>query len=243
MTKTTTATSPAIRGSTSRLSSAGLKAKSQPQRVYERIKDMILTSELQPGAYVLHEELSERLGVSRTPVREALIRLEQEGLVENRPRHGVRALPVSTNDMRDIYQILAALESTAARTVAERGLDPSSLAQLKQAVDDMDKALMQDDLDAWVNADSRFHRLLVEFSGNARLIGIVATVVDQSHRVRLLTLRLRPKPTASNRDHRAVVEAIRKRRPDVAGEVHYQHRKKNGEMLIQILERLNLRTL
>jgi DNA-binding GntR family transcriptional regulator len=119
----------------------------------------------------------------------------------------------------------------------------SSPAQLKQAVGDMDKALLQDDLDAWVDADSRFHRLLVESSGNARLICIVATVVDQSHRVRLLTLRLRPKPTASNRDYRAVVEAIRKRRPDVAGEVHYQHHKKNGEMLIRIPQRLNLNTL
>jgi DNA-binding GntR family transcriptional regulator len=214
-----------------------------PQRVYDALKQMILGNELAPGAYVLHEELAQRLGVSRTPVREALIRLEQDGLVEIKPRHGMRVVPVSIEAMREIYEILTALEALAAELVARRGLSDAELTSLEATVDEMDAALARDDLETWAEADSLFHRLLVGFSGNGRLQAIVGTVVDQSHRVRRLTLRLRPKPVRSNSDHRAVVEAVRRRDPDTAYSVHHHHRQASGEMLIAILERLNLKVV
>jgi DNA-binding GntR family transcriptional regulator len=215
---------------------------SQPQRVYQRLKQMILDNELQSGAFVLQEELGAMLGVSRTPIREALIRLESEGLVEIRPRHGMRVLPVSIAAMREIYEVLTALEALAARLVAERGLSRHQLVALDAAVSDMDAALASSDLDAWAEADQRFHALLVAFSNNSRLIDMVETVVDQSYRVRRLTLRLRPKPIASNADHRAVVTAIRKRNPDEAYKVHERHRRVSGEMLIELLGRLEIKT-
>jgi DNA-binding GntR family transcriptional regulator len=206
--------------------------------VYDRLKAMILDNELPPGSFVLQEELAERLGVSRTPVREALIRLEKEGLIEIRPRHGMRVLPVSGRAMQEIYEVLTALEGLAAELVARRGIASAELARLEAAVGDMDKALAHDDLDAWSEADGRFHRILVELTHNSRLIGMVATVLDQAHRVRRLTLRLRPKPVNSNKDHRALVEAIRAGDGARAGAIHSAHRRASGAMLVALLERL-----
>ena len=215
---------------------------SQPQRAYERLRQMILDNELQAGAYVLQEELGAMLGVSRTPIREALIRLEQEGLVEIRPRHGMRVLPISIEAMREIYEVLTALEALAARIVAKNGLVRHQLAAMEQAVADMETALKANDLDGWASADQRFHALLVGYSGNSRLIAMVETVIDQSYRVRRLTLRLRPKPVASNSDHRALVEAIRARDSERAYHVHEQHRRKSGEMLVELLKKLEIKT-
>lgn len=212
-------------------------------RVYATLRRMILDAELQPGAYVLHEDLAARLGVSRTPVREALIRLEQEGLIEIKPRHGMRVVPVSIDDMREIYELLTGLESLAAELTARRGLAPEQLAELQAAVDRMDEALDRNDLDRWAEADARFHRLLVAYAGNRRLEAMVASVLDQSRRARRLTLRLRPKPVASNADHRAVVEAIRTGDWRTAKRVHEKHRRENGDMLIELLRNLDLPAL
>jgi DNA-binding GntR family transcriptional regulator len=210
---------------------------------YQDIKAMIIEGTLVPGEMILEQELAERLEMSRTPVREALIRLEQEGLLEIKPRRGARVLPVSVDDMREIYQLLTVLEATAAKAAATRGVSPSELAALEQAVTDMDASLAIDDLNAWAEADARFHARLVDASGNHRLIVFVATMVEQSQRVRRLTLHLRPRPTGSNEDHRAVVEAIRARDPVTAERIHHRHREQSGEMLVELLERLRLTRL
>lgn len=212
-------------------------------RAYETLRRMILDNQMPPGAYMLHEELAARLGVSRTPVREALIRLEQDGLIEIKPRHGMRVVAISVDDMREIYRLLTVLEALAAQMVAERGLGPAELAQLDAAVGAMDAALAVDDLDAWAAADTRFHGLLVSYAGSRRLEAMVSGMLDQSHRVRQLTLRLRPKPVDSNADHRALVDAIRQRDAAAAAAVHRAHRERSGAMLIGILQRLRLDNL
>ena len=87
---------------------------------YEQIRRRILDNAWPPGHRALEQEVALALGMSRTPVREALMRLQAEGLVEVIPRHGMRVLPVSPNDMREIYQILTALECMAAELLAQR---------------------------------------------------------------------------------------------------------------------------
>ena len=216
---------------------------SQTERAYREIRRQILNNVMTPDSQYLEEELARSLKMSRTPVREALIRLSDERLVEVRPRHGARVLPVSVDDMREIYELLTELKSLAARRVAERGLGPKEIALLETAVSDMEEALQRDDLDAWAKADDRFHCALVKLSGNTRLVQIVRTFRDQVHRARMQTLRLRPKPTASNRDHAAVVAAIKKRDGATAAGVHQRHRAEAGKMLLQLLERRGLVSL
>lgn len=206
------------------------------ERAYGEIKRRILDNEMAVGIQYLEQELAELLDMSRTPVREAMVRLADEGLVEIRPRHGMRILPVSAADMREIYQILIALEATAAELVAERGADPDQLAQMTAAVADMDRAMAEDDLQSWAAADERFHRLLVDNCGNARLRALVGTFWDQSHRARMATLNLRPKPIDSSKDHAALVDAIARRDPAAARTLHREHRLRAGGTLVAILE-------
>ncbi len=216
---------------------------SQTERAYDQIKRRILENDMPAGFQVLEQELAQMLDMSRTPVREALIRLAEEGMIEVRPRHGMRVLPVSADDMREIYEILTSLESTAAELVAARGVTDTELAALKQAVADMDAALAKDDLRKWAEADENFHMLLVKYSGNERLHALVNTFWEQSHRVRLVTLRLRPKPMNSNKDHAAVVDAIAKGDREAARRLHHKHRVKSARTLLTLLKEHGLTQL
>lgn len=209
---------------------------SQSERAYQDLKRRILDNEMPAGFQALEQELAEMLTMSRTPVREALIRLAKEGIVEVRPRHGMRVLPISVDDMREIYEILTGLEGIAAEVVAKRGLTKEQLAALHDAVSAMDATLLEDDLAGWAEADQCFHNLLVEYCGNERLRTWVNTCCDQVHRARMATLRLRPKPVDSNKDHAAVVDAIERRDAEAARRIHHQHRVRAGAMLVEILK-------
>ncbi|MEP7328047.1 MAG: GntR family transcriptional regulator, partial [Betaproteobacteria bacterium] len=168
---------------------------------YQAIRRRILDNVYPPGQQVLESVLAEDLGISRTPVREALIRLANEGLVEVIPRHGMRVLPVSPLDMREIYEVLTALESAAAEMLARRKPSDAELKSLVDATRDMTRALKANDLDGWAAADERFHQGLVELTGNRTLIDAVARLGDRVHRARMFTLRLRPKPVNSTQEH------------------------------------------
>lgn len=213
---------------------------SQTQRAYDELKLLILENRLPAGSQALEQEVAQRLKMSRTPVREALIRLAQEGMVEVRPRHGMRVLPVSVADMREIYDLLASLEAAAAGAAARHGITAEQMAALEQAVEDMEDAVQRDDRAAWAAGDAAFHRQLVEASGNRRLVAMVETIRDQSHRVRMLTLQLRPRPVNSNRDHADVLQAIRDRDEETAYRVHRRHRVEAGRLLITLLEQHGL---
>ncbi len=222
---------------------AAARRKPFTEQAYEQIKQRILGNVLPPGTQMLEQQLADDLGMSRTPVREAAIRLAREGLVEVRPRHGIRVLPVSAGDMREIYEILTALESAAAEACARRGLTEAEIEQLNQAVEDMDRALVDDDLEAWAAADEAFHRALTGLGGNRRLQALVDTIWDQAHRARMVTLRLRPKPKGSNDAHRALVAAIVARDSETARRLHHQHRQESGDLLIDILNHFGLSQL
>lgn len=206
------------------------------ERAYVDIKQRILDNEFPAGHQLMEAEIGELLEISRTPVREAMMRLESEGLVEVRPRHGMTVKPISVSDMREIYAVLTGLESTAAYQAAQRHLPESDIAALRQALEEMNAALKADDLKAWASADANFHRLLVSMSDNSRLIQLVDRFMDQVQRVRLLTLKLRPKPTQSNKDHSRVVDAIEARDAEAAREIHRKHRENAGKLLVDLLE-------
>lgn len=207
------------------------------EQAYAELRRRILDNVYAPGFQALESALADELGVSRTPLREALIRLQDEGLVEVVPRHGMRVLPVSAADMKEIYEILTSLEAMAAELVALKRPAPAELAALEKASRDMEKALKKDDLDAWAEADERYHRQLIELCGNRRLAAVVYNYWDRAHRARMFTLRLRPKPVNSTHEHLAVVEAIRRGDAVAARELHRAHRERGSRELLEILSR------
>ena len=207
---------------------------------YEQIRRRILDNVWPPGHRALEQEVALALGMSRTPVREALMRLSGEGLVEVIPRHGMRVLPVSPTDMREIYEILTALECMAAELLARRQPSAAELKPLIDATKAMDKALKLEDLDAWAAADERFHAQLLELAGNRQLQATVLNYWDRAHRARLFTLRLRPKPVNSTKEHMQMVERLRAGDAEGAARVTRAHRERANRELLVIFDRFKL---
>lgn len=218
------------------------RAPSATARAYDELKRQILRAELQPHEQLLEQDLAERLGMSRTPVREACIRLQSEGLVEIVPRRGVRIVAISAEDMAQVYDVLGVLEARAAE-LAARHASPDQLERLDAAVTRMHDALDAGDLDAWAAADADFHVRLVEASGNRHLVETTTRYADLVHRARMVTLRLRPTPTGSSDDHRSLVEAIRSGDAARAGSAHLAHRRAVAENLVALLAHHSLSSL
>jgi DNA-binding GntR family transcriptional regulator len=216
------------------------RAPTAPEAAYQRLKAMILDNALPPGTQRLEAELAVELGMSRTPVREAMLKLQQDGLVAVTPRHGMRVLPISAADMREIYDVLTSLEPAAAELLARRRLPPDRLRPLHDSCDAMEAALAAGDRAAWAAADVAFHRGLLDLCGNQRLAAMVMQVWDQSHRARMLTLNLRPLPAASTAEHRAIMVAIAAGDGDGARELFRLHRRRGGAELTGLIERSGL---
>src|SRR5262249_1362366 len=133
----------------------------------------------------------------------------------------------------------------AAELLAERAADErAATARALEGVNKtMEKALKTNDLTAWAKADALFHRLLIEHSGNKRLLRMYHTIMDQSHRARMITLRIRPRPEGSVVKHRSIVKAIERGNPANARDAAKQHRVRARNELIPLLEQVGLRHL
>jgi len=201
------------------------KAKStRVDNAYDRLKSEILKGELPPGFQAPEPDIANRLGMSRTPVREALIRLEADGLVDLVPRRGAKVLPISRKDICEIFQILSALEALAARTAASRQNDPEKSEGVKELLDRADAFLKQGDIEAWAVLDDQFHRWLARLSGNARLEAEIEGFLDQIYRANNVLLRLNKAPASNADDHRKIFQAVLAGDGEVAAETARTHR-------------------
>ena len=219
------------------------KSLSNAQLATQALRELIFSGELSPGSDHLESELADRLGMSRTPVREAALVLEGQGLLEVRPRKGVRILQLSPDDMREVYDVLTALECLAAERAAAARYGDKDLRGLERTIENMERAIGVEDRHAWATADDRFHGELVRLGGNRRIVEIVDRMSDQVRRARAVTLFVRPLPVASIQDHRAVYQAIRNHDPAQARERHHRHRQYAKDLLVGLLEQLGLRSL
>ena len=202
---------------------------------YAALKAEIRSNRMPSGYQAPEPELAARFGVGRSTLREALVRLEAEGLVELIPRRGARVLPVSAEDMREIYEVLKSLEPDAAASVASRKPTPEDLRPLEQAAADMEAALARGDLDGWAEADDAFHLALLDLHGNRRLKGFVMALNDQVHRARMVTLRLRRPPVQSNLEHQEILGNLRKGDAEAARQSFRAHRQRAADELVRIL--------
>jgi DNA-binding GntR family transcriptional regulator len=212
---------------------------------YRVLKEAIRDNVFPPGYQGSEQEIALRLGMSRTPVHEAIIRLQEDGLVRVLSKRGVQVCPLAPQDIREIYDVIIAIEARAAELLAALPYDNRRPVadELEEATARMEQALRKDDLHAWAVADDQFHRILVERCGNSRIRRIAQTITDQAHRARMLTLKLRPKPTGSAAAHRAIAEAIRKGRVAEAHESARQHRIDARDELLPLIESFGIKHL
>jgi DNA-binding GntR family transcriptional regulator len=215
------------------------------ESAYLAMKTAIRDNVFPPGHQATEPEIARQLGMSRTPVHEAIIRLQEEGLVQVLSRRGVLICPISADDIREIYDVLIAVEGMAAALLAglPRELAAAAADALEQETANMAEALRTERLMDWAAADDSFHQLLTERCGNRRLARIAATVRDQAHRARLFTLHLRPQPAASADEHRRITTAIRAGAPDEAELAARTHRTRARDVLLPLLARYGMRNL
>ncbi|MDX8354121.1 GntR family transcriptional regulator [Cognatiyoonia sp. IB215182] len=219
------------------------KSKSNSAIAVEELRNLIFSGALPAGSDHLESELAARLGMSRTPVREAALLLEGQGLLQVRARKGVRILPISIDDMIEIYDVLTELESMSAAKAAAKQYQADDLMVLETTINDMEAALAAGNREAWAAADDAFHTELVRLGGNSRVMTIAGLMGDQVRRAKAVTLYMRPLPTQSNKDHRSVVDAIRAGDAKRAHDVHYAHRTAAKEVLINLLRQNRMHML
>ena len=193
-----------------------MTARSQPtaestgtlqEQAYNYVKAQIMNLELKPGQYITDSQVASELNVSRTPVREALRRLEQEGLLVNQARRGWKVYALSLEDIHEIFDIKASLEGMLARRAATCQ-DEGLRKNLREAMEGMKRAARTGDGDAWLEADFQLHRVIFSMGGNERAAGIIQNLNDQWHRVRIGFLAMQGRIERSNPEHEAVVDMI-----------------------------------
>jgi DNA-binding GntR family transcriptional regulator len=206
---------------------------------YRALKASVLDGTLPAGYQAVEQRIAEQLGMSRTPVHEAIIRLQHEGLVRVLPRRGVQVLPISTADMVEVYQLLVAMEGMAAVLLSQHPeRSERSVRLMEEATNEMDRALKAGDLRGWAKADDQFHRLLVGECGNARLARVASTMIDQAQRARMLTLPFQPASNVSVQEHRQLLSAIRAGDATGARAVAEGHRTRASGDILKAIERL-----
>ena len=151
-------------------------------QAYARLRDAILDGTLEPGEQLRDAELAEWLGLSRTPIREAVARLEEHGLVETAPNRYTRVAPLSARDAREAFPVVAALHALAASLGVLR-LSGADLEAMRTANRDFAAALAAADVDGAVAADDRFHAVLVQASANAEIARSLSRLMPKIRRL------------------------------------------------------------
>jgi DNA-binding GntR family transcriptional regulator len=204
------------------------------ERVHEHLKQEILANRYRPGSELLEVPLSEELGVSRGPIREALRSLESEGLVHIRPRRGAVVVSFTKRDFLEAYQVREALEALGVR-LAVPMMSDAAMDDLDAQLEVMGHHAASGDVDAFFDANARFHEAFVEASGNRKLVEVYRRLVAQMGPYRRPSARLRGNVERSIAEHRRILVAARKR--DVDGAVAQLER--HVQVPQRLLERMS----
>ncbi len=199
--------------------------------VYEELKRQILTGKVVPGTRMMEVELAEEMGVSRTPVREAIRKLEKEGLVTIEPRKGAYASDISVKDMVDILEVREDLEGLAAALAATRITDGQreEMTRITQGYSD---AIKVNDTEKIIHYDEMFHSLIVACSGNKTLAQLLETVQELALRFRYLYYDDFTRYKRMPMEHEEIINAIVSGDSDAARIAADRHVKKLKEFVI-----------
>jgi DNA-binding GntR family transcriptional regulator len=183
------------------------------QRAYEVTKELILTGHLAAGALLSEGDIAERLAVSRTPVREAFLRLEAEELLRLIPKRGAVVVPVAPTEAADVLDVRMSLETGAVRRLAAPDRDLTALlAELQTSIMRQQELAAARDVAAFAEVDALFHRSIVDAAGNALATRFYASLADRQRRMTIGAVGGRPeKLGALVKEHRSLATRVRRR--------------------------------
>ena len=190
---------------------------------YKRLKDAIRHADLQPGQPLSESRLSKLLGISRTPIREALHMLAQDGLINMSPGQTVTVASHSVRDVLDVVHIRALLEPELVRLIA-RTMPQRGIEELFAVMEEMETAAAENDKATWSKADTRFHEILSEHSPNGLLGETILHLRNRVHHLANIDSETNPdRLTACTQEHRVIVEAIAARDGQAAEQAMHAH--------------------
>ena len=201
---------------------------------YREVKRQIIAGELPPGAAINESALAARFGVSKTPVREALQRLELEGLTRVLPRVGYVVTPISVADVRSLFELRMMLEPPATELAADR-VGPDQLAELDDLARVSFAGADRTNYAQLLAINTRFHLGVVRGSGNARLTDIMSRLLAEMERILHLAVDLRDATDLVIRDHVEIVEALRERAGARARRVAERHLAASRQRVLQAI--------
>jgi DNA-binding GntR family transcriptional regulator len=204
------------------------------EQAYAALLDAIVGGALPPGERLRDTELAEQLGVSRTPVREALRRLEDEGLVETGRHAYTRVAPVEPDRIADAFPVVAALHALGTR-LGVPALSSADLEQMELHDRERTRALEQGDVLAAIDADDAFHGVLLAASRNAEIERLLARVMPHIRRLDLLHFQSLTRDAAAAGDHAAILDACRRRDAGEAAHLVEANFLRLGEQLTALL--------
>lgn len=176
--------------------------------VYTLLKEKIIALTLMPGQILMVQQLSKELGISRTPVREAVVRLCDDGLVEECDGRKFRVTAITWKMLDDIYEVRQALEGQALTELAGR-ITPKQCSHLQTLVEQMVDLADGTDPAQYFAADNAFHSLLLKMHGNSLMLNFTERIKDQQQRIRYLTTGIRGRMQDSVAEHQDIVDALR----------------------------------
>ena len=203
--------------------------------VFNNLRDAILKGQLKPVERLLENHLADKLGVSRSPVRESLRMLEQENLVELIPRRGAQVLDISAEDIKNILEIRSALEVVSIRHACQK-MDNDSLKELKKHNAEFEAAFEARDYEGVATADEKFHDVIFSAAGNKRLVVIISNIQAQVYRYRMAYLKVYETKTAVLNHHRNIIEAIEKHDAALGEKVMAEHIEHQTQVILKSLK-------
>ena len=209
------------------------------QQAYHYIKEQIFTVGFKPGEYIQDNQIANKLEISRTPVREAFHRLENEGLLVYEAHRGWKVYVLSLEDIHEIFDLKLLVEGMAARKAADCE-DEKLCLELRSTLQKMEKAVETNNLDNWIEADTRLHDIIFELAGNQRALNILHNLNDQWHRIRGGFVARTGRMEESLIEHQAFVDAILAGRGDDAERLMVNHLVIIRDDLINLLVNLVL---
>ena len=210
---------------------------SKPLRelVFESLREAIISGTLPPSERLMEIQLAEEMGVSRTPVREAIRKLELEGLVVMIPRKGAYVAGMSIKDIVDVFEIRGALEGLAAELASERVTD-DELESMERYLVKISEEIESGDLSKVVETDTDFHTLIYKASRNARLSQIISNLREQIQRFRTTSLSFPGRMKIALEEHRKIVEAISSRDGELARRLAQEHIENAENVMMSMIQ-------
>lgn len=200
-------------------------------KVFNALREAILNGSLKPGQSLIETKLAEEMGVSRTPIREAIRKLELEGLVSSVPNKGVIVKGISVQDVNDIYTIRHCLEGLAARWAVMR-ITREELGKLEENMDLMEFYTRRNDLAQVNTKNSEFHEIIFRATKSKPLRQILSSLQEHVQRARTASLRVPGRAEKALQEHRAILDAFQRRDVEAAEHLITEHIKNSRDNLL-----------